>query len=365
MKRGLIALVVLLALVALVTVPVKTANADSASCWADPDEIHIKDSVAIYCDGFSPDTWLWAYYVEPDGSATALASLDTGNSIKSDENGRVAFTLTSYIGVAGMAVGNWQIVVSEKGLNNVILNEGVANFRVLGGSEGVAGAHIWTDPDTLTKDEWTVIYGEGFAAGEMVSLWWEYPNGDCSSYTYHDGMYNTPGFRGFSSYALWDVKTDADGAFATVLNWSATACEGKYRIVARGNSSGWGGETWVSVTGNAVATDAWLDASPDTVAAMFDWVYFTGAGFGANEHLSCWLRTPQGQVTAVDQLWHETVKSDAGGNMSLAIYTGSFYPPFAYASEGALGVYAMTCRGDVSGATGIAEFTVTGGTFDP
>jgi len=25
----------------------------------------------------------------------------------------------------------------------------------------------------------------------------------------------------------------------------------------------------------------------------------------------------------------------------------------------------MTCRGDVSGATGIAEFTVTGGTFDP
>jgi len=367
MKVRLVALIAAFALFSLMAISVPTAHAGTgAQCSSDPSEIHIKESVVISCSGFSPNTAVTAYYVEPDGAATALGAFST---LKTDETGQIAFGLNSYInsdsGHVGMALGNWTVVVDQKGLANAILAEGQATFRVIGGSEGVSGATLVSSAAKITKAESVTIYGSGFAPNERVSFWWEYPNGDCSSFTYHDFFYNTPAFRGFSSFELGTVSADAFGEVVFNVGWNYTACEGTYRIVARGNSSGLGAETWVTVTGLAVNANASLTASPNKVAALFDWVYFTGSGFGANEPISCWLRTPQNQVTVVDQLWQAPVKSDAGGNFSFSIYTGSFFPPFPYASEGALGVYAMTCRGNLSGANGIAEFTVTGGTFDP
>jgi hypothetical protein len=60
--------------------------------------------------------------------------------------------------------------------------------------------------------------------------------------------------------------------------------------------------------------------------------------------------------------------ADVGGNVYVTLITGSSFS-FAFGpglySEGALGVWAMTCRGDSSGALGVATFTLVGGSVDP
>jgi len=359
MKRGLILLVTLLALALLVAVPAKTTQAASPDCWSDPEEGSIGTDFGIYCSDFPANTWLWVYTVQPDGAAEAWGS------IKTDESGNVAFGAASKYGnAAAMALGTWTVVVEQRGLANAILYQAEAEFRVTGGTEGVAGAYLWTDVDQVEKEDAFWVYGSGFGANEIVTVWYEFPNGDCSSTTWHlQPVLNYPIVLGLSTEILGDVKTDASGSFAFWMGFNPVACEGKYRLVARGNSSGWGDETWVTITGHAVTETAWLVATKDVVAAMMDTQSFVGTGFGANEPISCWLRSPQNQALSVTDL--QSIKSDSGGAFSFGIWTGSFYPGLAYWSEGALGVYAMTCRGDVSGATGIAEFTVTGGTFDP
>lgn len=359
MKKSLIALVALLALALFVAVPAKTTQAASPGCWSDPEEGPIGTDFGINCSGFPANTWLWVYAVQPDGAAEAWGS------IKTDEGGNVAFGTASKGGNSyALALGAWTVVVEQRGLANAILNEAKASFRITGGTEGVAGAYLWTDVDQVEKEDTFWVYGSGFGANEIVTVWYEFPNGDCSSTTWHlQPVLNYPIVLGLSTEILGDVKTDASGSFAFWMGFNPVTCEGKYRLVARGNSSGWGDETWVTITGHAVTESAWLDASKDVVAAMMDTQSFTGSGFGANEPISCWLRSPQNQALSVTDL--QSIKSDSSGAFSFSIWTGSYYPGLAYWSEGALGVYAMTCRGDVSGATGIAEFTVTGGTFDP
>ncbi|MBI4671817.1 MAG: hypothetical protein HY741_09145, partial [Chloroflexi bacterium] len=117
MKRGLIALIVLLALVAIVAVPAKTTNAaNGAVCVTDPEAISIDEVAFIVCTGFSPNTHVWVYSVEPDGAAAAYGS------VKSDEDGTVAFTFAPRIGNFGAAaLGTWTLVVEEKGLANSII----------------------------------------------------------------------------------------------------------------------------------------------------------------------------------------------------------------------------------------------------
>ena len=359
MKRGLIILIALLAVALLVAVPAKTTQAATATCWSDPEEGPVGTDFDIFCYGFPADTILWVYAVQPDGAAEAWGS------IKTDEDGTIAFSAASKFGnYAALALGTWTVVVEHRGLANAILHEATTTFRITGGTEGVAGALLWADADAYEKGDVVTLYGSGFAAYEIVTAWVEFPNGDCSSTTYHLQPYlNWPVIFGESTEILGDIKADASGSFAVSFWFNPVACEGKYRIVARGNSSGWGDETWVTITGHAVTETAWLVAEKDVVAAMMDTQYFTGTGFGANEHITCWLRSPQNQVLNATDL--DNVKSDSSGAFSFGIWTGSFYPGFAVFSEGALGVYAMTCRGDVTGATGIAEFTVTGGTFDP
>jgi hypothetical protein len=360
MKRSLFVLIGLLALLALVAIPAKTTQAGTgATCWSNPAEGPIGTVFSISCTGFSPSTHVWAYVVEPDGAAQAIGD------VKTNENGSVAFGVGSKFGTFGAAaVGKWTIVVEQLGLAGSVVARGEGSVRVTGGTEGVSGAHVWTSADMYTKGQWVTIYGSGFAANEMVTLWWEYPNGDCSSFTYHDyPYYNSPAFRGYSSLWLWDVKADGSGSFATSFYFNPSACEGKYHFVARGNSSGLGGDAWASLTGHSVATNAWLSASKDMVVGISDTVSFSGSGYAAGESVSCWLRTPQNQVTAVVK--SPEIKANSSGQFSFSIYTGSYFPPYMFNSEGALGVYAMTCRGNLSGATAIAEFTVTGGAVDP
>lgn len=358
MKVRLLILVAAFALMGVFAIPGKTASA--AGCVADPAVGPIGTTFQIYCSGFTPNTWLNAYFVEPDGAAV------TGPDIKSDQYGQtVRPFFTKFGNVGATALGTYTYVIDEKGLANKILSHGEVTFRVTGGTEGVSGATLWSSDASITKSESTTIYGSGFQPGEVVTVWWEYPHGDCSAYTLHGPFINFPGiFEGLSTLGLGNLKVGSDGTISFPLNWFSDDCEGTYRIVARGNSSGNGAETWVTVTGNAVSTNAVLEASPNKAQALFDFVYFTGSGFSGNEPVSCWLTSPQGRAAAVYGLDKIFFKAD-NGNLSFSIYTGSLVPSFIYGSEGALGEYAMTCRGDVSGATAIARFTVTGNTLDP
>lgn len=354
MKRSLYVLLGVLALLAVLAVPsAVTQAATGALCWSNPTSGPIGTVFQVNCTGFTPNTQLFAYYVEPDGTAVAY------DSLKSDAGGAVSFSLNSNFGTeAAPALGDWKWVVEQTGLAKSVIYRGIATFRVTGGTEGVSGATLWTDKSKVTKNESVNIYGSGFAPYEMVTVWWEYPNGDCSTFTAHDFfLFNYPQERGFSSLFLFDTKADAAGNISDSEGWTQYACEGKYRLVARGNTSRRGAETWVSVTGNAVTTNAWLYSSKSLVYGLFDTVSFNGSGFGSGEHVTCWVRTPQGQVSAIETT---SVKADTGGAIGFSIYTGSLFPGFALTSEGATGEYAVTCRGDSSGATAIATFMVTG-----
>jgi hypothetical protein len=362
-KTRLLVLVAALALLGLGAMTAPAAHAGTqATCWSTPTSGPIGTVFTVYCAGFSRDTILNTYYVEPDGAAVILGDF------KTNEVGSIAVAIATKYGTFGAAsVGNWTVVADQKGLANSIIAHAEAVFRVTGGTEGVSGAKVWTDPTSIHPGQFVTVYGSGFAANEVVSSWVEFPNGDCSSFTFHDFYYNGPGIQGLSSEVLFDAKADGSGSFAFSFYFYSLACEGRYRVVARGNSSGLGGETTLTLQGNAItlSTTASLTASPNVVAATMDWVYFTGSGFGANSPVSCWIRTPHGQVTAVDQLWQPPTKSDASGNFSFSIYTGSFVPQFIVASEGALGTYTMTCKGETTGAIATADFRVTGGTFTP
>jgi hypothetical protein len=62
-------------------------------------------------------------------------------------------------------------------------------------------------------------------------------------------------------------------------------------------------------------------------------------------------------------------KTDAAGVFGFTITTGSVFGSlipggFPIGSEGALGNWAMSCRGNQSGRVGIAWFTITGNTVD-
>lgn len=368
MKKFILFGLVLVAVLMFAAFAAPAADAGTiAGCWSDPAEGPVGTVFTVHCAGFSPDTMVWPYYVEPDGSATALCYgffNTSGCQFKTDENGSISFTFNSKQGNWAAALGTWTVVVEKTGLAGAVLERAQAGFRVTGGTEGVSGAHVWASADAVQKGDWVTIYGSGFAPYEIVNLWWEFPNGDCSSMTGHFApTFNFRYFYGASAVGIDEVKTNAAGEFASSGFFVPWDCEGKYRFVARGNSSWNGGETWVTVTGHAVETNAWLTASKSTVTAINDPISFSGWGYGANESVTCWLRSPQGQVLPIYH--YPEIKTTASGTFSFNTFTGGVYPGWNFFSEGALGNYAMSCRGNLSGATAIAEFMVTGGIVDP
>jgi hypothetical protein len=386
----------------------------------------------ITCWGFTPNSYVYAYLVEPTGAAGQLFGQD--GAIKVAEDGSISYVQESLYGTAAaLQTGTWSFVAEELGLAKAVLHRGETTFTVTGGTEGVSGATLWSDPSTIHKPEQAydhinigigtinllaysepvTVWGTGFMPGEMVSFWLEPAGGGCPSMTDHEAIdagiiqpgvaalyireeINIPIYDGLGSQEFATVKAASDGSATVDVYFTSLACEGAWRFVARGNSSWYGAETWVTVIGNAVATNAWLTADPGSVTAMFDTVSFSGWGFGANEHVSCWLTTPQGRTLGYpndyivtysipgEYIRNQQIESDAGGNIGFSLVTGSVYDHLnatlsvggitdnidvtftdPAASEGALGEYAMSCRGDSSGNAAIARFTVTGGFVDP
>lgn len=433
MKRPVFVLVAILFLLALAAVPHATTwAAADATCVSDPSSGPVGTTFVITCWGYTPNSYVYAYLVEPSGAAGEL--FDNSGAIKILADGSISYVQPSKYGnVASLMSGTWTFVAEELGLAKTVLHRGEVKFTITGGTEGVSGAQLSPTPATLHKptvayehlkigpgtlntlafSEPATISGSGFQAGEVVTFWVEPAGGGCASMTAHQSIeagviqpsvaalyirqdFSYPIYDGLGAQLFANVQADAGGFAAVNVYLTSAACEGAWRFVARGNSSGNGAETWLTVIGNAIDTNAWLTADPGTVTAMFDTVHFSGYGFGASEHISCWLTTPQGQTLGYpheyiftysmpgEYVRNQVIASDAGGNIAFSLTTGSAYlrndetltvggvsqsldgTTFTpRASEGALGEYAMSCRGDVTGNTAIARFNVTGGFVDP
>ena len=429
--RFLLFSVILLSILTSVHARAVHAAAD-AVCTTEPTTGLIGTVFTITCSGFDANTYVYPYTVEPDGTAVA-GSVNGVPGGRTDSSGSITFTFPTRYENFTQAIGTWTVAVEQLGPGHAVIHRGITRFTVGGGTEGVSGAALSANPSTVKKPSQaythqnidgivtlndfavttTNLSGSGFQPYEYVSFWADYPRSECSSFTVHynedaelieppifvarvTDQYNVPAIIGIGTFALTTVKADASGNVSLDIGFFSYDCEGAWHIVARGVSSGRGGDTYVTLVGNPITATVSLIASPNIASAMFDRITFTGSGYASNEHISCWLTTPEGQVVGVPNDLFVSVNlgffvdrsiglaADSAGHVSFQFETGSFYDnvhqqtsgvggssdshgeffdPFQ--SEGALGVWAMTCRGDTSGAIGIADFTLTGGVVDP
>ncbi len=434
MKRVLLVLGAILFLLGLAVVPHTNAYAAAdATCSSDPSSGPVGTTFVITCWGYTPNSYVYAYMVEPAGVATLV--WNGSGAIKVREDGSITYTQPSKYGNDfALQVGAWGFVAEELGLAKTVLHRGETTFTITGGTEGVSGAALSASPSMVHKPEKAygrlalgpfnlltqesgevaTLSGSGFMPGEIVTFWVEPAGGGCPSMTRHTSINagivvptvgalfasedeNTPIYDGVGSQLMGDLKADSGGNVTTQIAFTSYACEGAWRVVARGNTSGHGAETAVTVIGNAVATNAWLSADPTAASAMYGVVNFSGSGFGANEHVTCWLTSPQGRTIGYpEEYWltysisgmflrNQPIVSNADGEIGFSFVSGSYYAKTKetlilggvtqYAlnstvldpvqSEGALGEYAMSCRGDSTGSAAIARFTLTGGFVDP
>lgn len=378
MRKLIVGLAVLVLFSAVFIAPAVT-QAAGVSCYAVETELAQGESTAIVCDGFTPLTHVNSYVVEPDGTAV------TNGTYKSDINGQVILGWQNGVkNQFSLLLGTYTIVVQEIGLAETVLRAGTVQITHVGDGDNVSGAYLEADKTLYDRSsEFIALTGWGFAPGEMVTLWIQKP-ALCSSYTSHyvDGkngatFENIPNFAPEGTYAVDNIKANSAGSFSTARFFGADACEGVWRYAARGNTSGLGAWTEITLSGPSVSTNAWLVPSKPRVYAFNDSISFWASGFGANETLNCWTTSPDGRAVAYGINGSlSAIKMGADGSGNISLHTGSHIvsrdDPFyfgntvdAVMSEGSLGVWHLTCTGLASGTTAIADYTVDGYTLDP
>jgi hypothetical protein len=107
---------------------------------------------------------------------------------------------------ATLASGTWRLTVEQ---GNLV---GIAEFTIMGGSEGVSGASLVASADTFGPGQVVRIIGSGFASGEVVTVWFDFPNSECSSMTEHHGNFFTfPFFVGLGSVLYGNLTANPPG----------------------------------------------------------------------------------------------------------------------------------------------------------
>lgn len=372
--RKILLTAVLLGVMVLMMPAARSLAAADATCTSDPAVGATGTVFTVLCSGFDANVMVTAYTVEPDGAAVACFGqrLACTGGQRTDAHGNFSLTMASaHEPIFTLASGTWTLVVEEIGPGLAVIHRGETSFRIMGGTEGVSGASLVITPSQGEKGVTrAVMYGSGFLPGESVTIWAENPKGDCSSYTIHTFL-NFTIERGVGAGIVNTRKADGAGNMSyPVLTDNFEFCEGTYHFVARGNTSGRGGDAFYTLVGSRVTESARLTVSPTAAEAFGAVLTFSGTGYGSAEHVTCWLTTPEGQVSVIQSIGDGFgIKAGASGGFAFPLLTGGQVDPFqignVLGSEGALGEWAMTCRGDSSGLTGIARFRLTGGTVDP
>ncbi len=359
-------LVLLLALGAAVPLatPVAAAN---LTCSAAPASGPVGTTFTLRASGFTPNTPVWLYAVEPDGTAFSDPTFNGfGGGAKADSSGAVAFSFPTRFAVLGFpidrALGSWTLVVQELGPGAVTVNQ--ANCQVTltsGGEQVLAGASLSVSPAVATVGSDLIVRGSGFGPNEVVNLWVSPPAG-CSSWAYELPHLPPLQYAGASAYAQDSVRTDSGGSFGYVLpTFTEFTCLGDWAISAWAPGSGVGALARYHINGQTVGGGASMSVNPTSAFSRGGVLTFRGSGYQPNGTASCWETRPEGTVRFIG-----TFQVDSGGSLAFTHVTGMDDDRLEmHYSEGSLGLYAMTCRDNVTGATGETSYQLVGQVTDP
>jgi len=323
--------------------------------------------------GFSPNTHVNAYVVEPDGRAVSagqvfgFTSNVDGGDILTDQYGNASFWWASAGGEAlagggsfAHQLGDWTWVVHELGLTKSVVAEGQTTVHVESKDWIRYGGELTSSSDD--KMNYT-FYGRGFWRDEYVNIWVTMP-ADCSGRAnveaasaddpYYQGLFD--GFFGPNT-----VKADEYGEITFPISFSERACRGWYKVSVYAPKSGYGTIAEFEVGGNAIVETLGqsISVTPDSVDALYPWITILGSGWNGYAPVSCWSTRPDGRSFGLG-----TAKADANGSFAwdVAISGNDSFAP--YASEEP-GLWSVTCNDSTSGHTALTTVLVHALTSDP
>jgi hypothetical protein len=376
-----------LVLFAIVFFQVPRAHAGSLPCTASPSEGPVGTTFTLTASGFSPNTTLFLYAVDPSGSGfSSQQTQGFGGTVRTDATGTATFTFTSrfqqYLQstvvlpptagpIIDRELGPWTLVAQELGPGNATVNQ--ANCRVMitgGGGQALGGAQLKVSPETGFSDTNFTLTGSGFGPGQVVNTWLSPPLG-CDTFIYEldNGFYSG---AAASAVSYRSARTDAAGNFATnVFANTAQFCIGTWSISAYGPGSGRGAEASFLVTGHPTPENGGtlISVSPSVRTSRDTTFTVTGSGFLPNEPVNCWFVRPEGNTREFPMQ-----RANSAGQLSFTFSTnfdleGEYDETgvifHSHYSLGSLGLYHMTCKGQLTGSIAITTFMVIGGLSDP
>lgn len=229
------------------------------------------------------------------------------------------------------------------------LNEDGTPFPPGGGQPGRPGAPaVRVAPGNGTPGQTFTVQGEGFQAGEGVSLWLTGPDTQVRS------IETRPSADGGGSISGAGVRFATTGFIG-----------GRWAITAQGLSSGRTAVGYFTLTGpvgdpNRLGTILQTSLVPQgrgsvapLAAVPGSGFVFTAAGYDASEEVGVWLTRPNGGgLESVDE---RVIERDGRGNVRVIIQPQS----------GTEGVWLVTAQGKSSRRSVTAPFKVTRDYFAP
>lgn len=348
--------------------------ADGGSCSADPVAGPPGTTFSISCTGFTANTYVNAYVVEPDGRAVSAGQIvgftsNVGNgSILTNKDGAASFVWQSQGGTVPLSGGGafahqfgaWTWVVHQLGAAQSILHSAQARVTLTAVQAEQVGATL----QAASVDGETYNFsGSGFWRDEYVNVWVSLPptcsgNANVEAASADDPYYQgvLDGFFGPSS-----VKANEQGSIAFSILFTSRACRGEYQTTVYAPGSTYGAIASYAVGGNAIRASAGraITAAPAAVDALNPVLTILGSKWNASQAVNCWSTRPDGRSMNVG-----SITADTSGNFALDIHISGFDSYVPYASEEP-GVWSLTCRAPDNGEIAITTVTVHALTSDP
>lgn len=365
--KSTLKLVAVIAFVLALMVVALPARAESGSwvCAVSPGSGPIGTTFGIACTGFSPNTILNVYAVEPDGRASGLNIYGFfPTDIKTDSTGTAGFSFVTEIpGLFSVPTGPYTFVVHEIGLGNTVKAEAHIPITVTAKPEDHIGGTLVATEVSHTNDGTTMSFtGSGYAPFDQVNPWVTSPEATHCSGLGIDQL--TLGALGAGGSSLWagpqTVKADAGGNIAFAMLFRPAACIGTYTVTVRSPGSGIAAEASFPITGLSVTETggASISVSPSKVVTFGSFLTISGSGFPAQTGVNCWFTRPDGRVLSFINV---DTKTDVGGSFGAGAVLDDF-PPYTSTDPG---VWHVTCATPDRSALAITSFTAVGLISDP
>lgn len=382
--------IVALILFALSLFPVPRAQAGGLPCTASPSEGPVGTTFTLTASGFTPNTTVFLYAVDPSGAAFADPDRQGfGGTARSDATGTVTFTFSSRFqesvptlglppalgNLIDRELGQWQLVAQELGPGNTTIHQANCSVTITGGGGRVLqGATLRVTPEIGFSDTNFTVVGSGFAPLEIVNTWLSPPPG-CDTFLYELDRFFVPQAAA-SAFSYRNAKTDASGNFTShIFANTAQYCVGTWNISAYAPGSGQGAQASFLVNGHPTPETGGtvISVTPAVGPSRNGTFTVTGSGFLPNEPVNCWFTRPEGNTREFPMQ-----RANSAGQLSFTFSTdfdieGEFTVDgegtglifHSHYSLGSVGLYHMTCKGQITNSIAITTFLVIGGPSDP